>query len=234
MFRFKQFRVTDDGATMRVGTDGVLVAALAPTLPRGRILDIGTGCGVVALILAQHNPNSTVDAVEIDGQSAAVAAQNFANSPWSERLRVFGTSAQEFARTASGYDLIVSNPPFFADSLKSPHEKRNLARHNDSLTFDELATAVKQLLSPEGRFTAILPCNEADTLAETARNKGLFLLNSCNIYSKPQGNALRKVITMGSMETVETKISELYIHNSDGSFSEQYRSLTSDLYLWEK
>ena len=234
MFRFKQFCVTDDGATMKVGTDGVLVAALAPTLLRGRILDIGTGCGVVALILAQHNPNSAVDAVEIDGQSAAVATQNFANSPWSERLRVFGISVQEFAKTASGYDLIVSNPPFFSDSLKSPQEKRNLARHNDSLTFDELAKAVAALLTPDGTFTAILPCPEADDFIATAKAQNLFCQKEILVFSKPQGTPLRKVFVLGRKNAATPAVSQLAIYDSTGKYSEQYRSLTADLYLWEK
>lgn len=235
MFRFKQFCVTDDGATMKVGTDAVLLGALVESGKASAILDIGTGCGVIALIMAQRNPHAKVDALEIDAVSAKVAAENFGISPWSDRLRVCGTSAQEFARTSQHtYGCIVSNPPYFRHSLKSPSETRNMARHADTLPFDELAKAVAALLTPDGTFTAILPCPEADDFIATAKEQNLFCQKEILVFSKPQGTPLRKVFVLGRKNAATPAVSQLAIYDSSGKYSEQYRSLTADLYLWEK
>lgn len=234
MFRFKQFDVCDEGATMKVGTDAVLLAALADSEGAASILDIGTGCGVVALIMAQRNPSALIHAVEPDKRSAQCAMGNFEASPWSNRLSVFETTVQQFASSANRkYDCIVSNPPYFRHSLKSPSEKRNMARHSDTLPFDELAAAVEALLSPEGTFTAILPCPEADEFIATARGQNLFCQKEILVFSKPQGKPLRKVFVLGRNATAMPAVSQLAIYDNNGQYSEQYRSLTADLYLWE-
>ena len=220
---------------MKVGTDAVLLGALADSGKTSAILDIGTGCGVIALIMAQRNPQASVDALEIDSASANVAAYNFAISPWSDRLRVYGASVQEFARTSQRtYGCIVSNPPYFRHSLKSPSETRNMARHADTLPFGELAGAVATLLSPDGTFTAILPCPEADDFIATAKEQNLFCQKVISVFSKPQGTPLRKVIVLGRNATAMPAVSQMAIYDSTGGYSEQYRSLTADLYLWEK
>lgn len=234
MFRFKKFAVNDEGATMKVGTDAVLLAALADSDGAVSVLDIGSGCGVVALIMAQRNPSALIHAVEPDKASAKCAMGNFEASPWSDRLTVFETTVQHIAcTTRQKYDCIVSNPPYFRRSLKSPSEKRNMARHNDSLPFDELAAAVEALLSPEGTFTAILPCPEADEFIATAKGQNLFCQKEILVFSKPQSKPLRKVFVLGRNATAMPAVSQLAIYDNNGQYSEQYRSLTADLYLWE-
>lgn len=234
MFRFKKFAVNDEGATMKVGTDAVLLAALANSDGAASILDIGTGCGVVALIMAQRNPTAFIHTVEPDKASAKCAMGNFEASPWHDRLTIFENTVQHIASTTrQKYDCIVSNPPYFRRSLKSPSEKRNMARHSDSLPFDELSAAVDALLSPEGTFTAILPCPEADEFIATAKGQNLFCQKEILIFSKPQGKPLRKVFVLGRNATAMPAVSQLAIYDNNGQYSEQYRSLTADLYLWE-
>ena len=234
MFRFKKFAVNDEGATMKVGTDAVLLAALADSDGAASILDIGTGCGVVALIVAQRNATAIIHAVEPDKSSALCALRNFEASPWHDRLMVFEATVQHIASTTRHtYDCIVSNPPYFCHSLKSPSETRNMARHSDSLPFDELAAAVEALLSPEGTFTAILPCPEADEFIATAKGQNLFCQKEILVFSKPQGKPLRKVFVLGRNAAAMPAVSQLAIYDINGQYSEQYRSLTADLYLWE-
>ena len=233
VFRFKQFAIDDTGATMKVGTDAVLLGALAHCAGAANILDIGTGCGVVALIMAQRSANAAIHAVEPDTCSADCARKNFEVSPWSDRLAVFETTAQQFARTAERrYDCIVCNPPYFERSLKSPLEIRNKARHNDNLPFDELAGCVARLLANNGTFTAILPCAEAAHFISTAKEKDLFCKSKKLIYSKLSNNPLRTVFAMGREEYDTPQVSQVAIYNGDGQYSGQYRELTRDLYLW--
>ncbi len=134
-FQFKQFELFDDRSTMKIGTDAVLLGAWSNVENASRILDVGTGSGIIALMLAQRS-NTLVDAIEIDKNSARQAVDNFKLSVWENKLQVYNTSFQTFAASnTSTYDLIVSNPPFFADALKSDKSHRNLARHTDTLSF---------------------------------------------------------------------------------------------------
>ena len=158
-FRFKQFAVEQDDVAMKVGTDGVLLGAWANCEGAKRILDIGTGTGVIALQMAQRNAEAQIHAVEIDEAAAKRARANFDNSPWAERLNVEQTAVQEFS-PAEKFDLIVSNPPYFVDSLLPPDTKRSTARHTHDLTFEELDNAVARLLAGDGKFALILPVTE--------------------------------------------------------------------------
>ena len=158
-FKFKQFAVEQDDVAMKVGTDGVLLGAWANTDNAKRILDIGTGTGVIALQMAQRNPVAQIHAVEIDETAAHRARANFDLSPWAERMNVEQTAVQEFS-PAEKFDLIVSNPPYFVDSLLPPDAKRSTARHTHDLSFEELDSAVCQLLADDGLFALILPVTE--------------------------------------------------------------------------
>ena len=132
------------------------------------------------------------------------------------------------------FDVVTSNPPYFRHSLKSPSETRNMARHADTLPFDELAKAVTALLTPDGTFTAILPCPEADDFIATAKEQNLFCQKEILVFSKQQGTPLRKVFVLGRKNAATPAVSQLAIYDSTDGYSEQYRSLTADLYLWEK
>src|SRR5664279_2325982 len=144
-FRFRQFSVEDDQSTMRIGTDAILLGAWADPSKAERILDIGTGCGVIALMMAQKS-NARVDAIDINPESVEQACSNFTNSPWRERLTAFHRSFREHAKTADGaYDIIVTNPPWFTNSLRSNDERRNLARHHEDFDLSGLFEAANTM-----------------------------------------------------------------------------------------
>lgn len=175
-FSFKRFTVWQRRAAMRVGTDGVLLGAwFDPGGDGARMLDVGTGTGVIALMAAQRNPSARIDAVEIDAGSCADAAENFAGSPWAERLALFGESFVSFCGHATRkYDRIVSNPPYFVGSLKCPDPGRTRARHTDSLPHPELLAGAAGLLTEKGCLSVVLPADGADAFTGQAARYGLF------------------------------------------------------------
>ncbi len=175
-FRFKKFEVQQDGAAHLVGTDAVLLGAWADVTGVRSVLDIGTGTGVVALMLAQRSDDPVhLTAIEIHPPSAALARHNFAASPWSERLQVVEVSVQNFAQNIDQrFDLIVSNPPFFSELTFSPDPARQLGRHTASLSPGDLLEAVQKLLAPKGRFCVVLPALEAQRICELAVPMGLY------------------------------------------------------------
>ena len=227
-FKFKQFAVEQDDVAMKVGTDGVLLGAWAECEGARRILDIGTGTGVIALQMAQRNPTAQVQAVEIDETAARRARANFDNSPWAERLEVEQTPVQEFS-PAEKFDLIISNPPYFVDSLLPPDAKRSTARHTHDLTFEELDRAVCRLLAESGRFALILPEPEFERYAEQSQ---LHLVRRCNVHSV-EGGAIKRVMGEFSKDKpAKIEIESLAIEvERRGEFSADYRALTKDFYL---
>ena len=227
-FRFKQFSVEQDDVAMKVGTDGVLLGAWAECEGARRILDIGTGTGVIALQMAQRNPTAQVQAVEIDETAARRARANFDNSPWAERLEVEQTPVQEFS-PAERFDLIISNPPYFVDSLVPPDAKRSTARHTHDLTFEELDRAVCRLLAESGRFALILPEPEFERYTEQSQ---LHLVRRCNVHSV-EGGAIKRVMGEFSKDKpAKIEIESLAIEvERRGEFSADYRALTKDFYL---
>ena len=227
-FKFKQFAVEQDDVAMKVGTDGVLLGAWAECEGARRILDIGTGTGVIALQMAQRNPTAQVKAVEIDETAAKRARANFDNSPWAERLEVVQTAVQEFEPTEK-FDLIISNPPYFVDSLLPPDAKRSTARHTHDLTFEELDRAVCRFLAESGRFALILPEPEFERYAEQSQ---LHLVRRCNVHSV-EGGAIKRVMGEFSKDKpAKIEIESLAIEvERRGEFSADYRALTKDFYL---
>lgn len=187
MFRFKQFTVEDDGCAMKVGTDGVLLGAWVPIrrfrdvqkcLEMMDVLDVGTGSGLIALMVAQRMEEEyRVLGIDVDGEAVCQAAANFAASPWAEWLQVKQMSLQELGTNeeAQGtFDLIVSNPPYFVDSLKNPDAGRRLARHTDTLPFSELIACSARLLSPNGTLAVIVPAEAEEQLTALGRGQGLY------------------------------------------------------------
>lgn len=243
-FDFKRFSVSNEFSAQKVGTDGVLLGAWAALDGTERhILDVGTGTGVIALMLAQRTerpqvePGVTIVAIDIDAPSAQEAAANFNASPWSGRMAAFqgdfrglgGDAPHPLSFLKCPYDLIVSNPPFFTDSLKAPEARRSDARHSDILTFDDLLCGADTLLSPEGRLAVIYPATEAERLAGEALSAGLFPIRSCRVSTKA-GKASKRIMMEFSRQKKEPLSEELFIHEGDG-FSEAYRALTRDFYL---
>lgn len=231
-FRFKQFTVRQDGAAMKVGTDGVLLGAWAAlTGNERRILDIGTGTGVIALMAAQTAPAARIDAVEIDPEAFRQAAANFQNSPWKDRLRVFPVSIQEFSeRTEEKYDSILSNPPYFRNSLPSPDPLRTWARHSTELPYGELIGSVLRLLAPTGTFSVIYPGPEASLFQSLAAAVGLYCIRKTEVRTTEKKEPSR-ILMEFSTDRTETAANLLTIHTPDGGFTGEYIELTRDFYL---
>lgn len=236
-FRFKRFAVTQEKSAMKVGTDGVLLGAWCGVHESDRYaLDIGTGTGLIALMLAQrgeHHPLK-VDAVEIDADSAAEAAANVACSPWPDRICVSHCSVQDFAVTDKRYDIIVSNPPYFSDSLLPPDSSRTAARHSVSLSYKELLGAASGLLSEKGRFCVIIPHEHQDGFLQLASSFNLLPGRLTAVISKPGSKPKRALIELVCRPYAHVSPYEdkLQIESAEaGCYTAEYMSLTSDFYL---
>ena len=230
-FQFKQFFVKHDRCAMKVGTDGVLIGCWCPTRSTTRILDIGTGSGLIALMLAQRCPEAQIDAIDIDKDAAEQARENFAASPWAARLSVAQCALQEWQ--GRDYDLIVSNPPYFVKSLKNPNAARSTARHNDTLPFGELIRESVKRLTREGILTVIVPTEAEEELQQLATEQGLQCTNRCYIHPKPNRQAKRVMIAWQLYQSAElTEHTEtLILEDELGSRSHDYQQLTRDFYL---
>lgn len=240
-FEFKRFRVEQAGAAMKVGTDGTLLGAWARVDPRQeRLLDVGTGTGLIALMLAQRTEgwSAVVDAVEIDEGSFWQASDNFSESPWSGRLRAvhadFGDYAQQ-VHDVSGkgiYDHIISNPPYFTDSLKTPDPRRTAARHTDRLSYGELASLSAGLLTDTGLLSVIIPFDSEISFRREADRCGLYLSRRTIVRSLPQIPPKRVMLEFSRTRTIVPEENELLIETrSGGHYSKEYRILTKDFYL---
>jgi len=230
-FKFKQFIVYHDRSSLKVGTDAVLLGAWADVTGAKKILDIGTGSGVIALMLAQRS-SAQIDAIDIDEESFKQAKENFIGSPWSDRLRVQNISLKDFAATSTtNYDLIVSNPPYFTDSYKPTDPQRFSARHNDQLPINELAESVSKLLNESGKFCVILPVKEAGLLVSAFRNFKIYPEKELAVFSFTGKEVFRKLILFGSTETNCSR-DELIIETAPGQgYSKEYIKLTREYYM---
>lgn len=229
VFRFKQFAIDQSGVPMKVGTDGVLLGAwLRIDGTEHRILDIGTGTGVIAMMAAQRSTAEHIVGIDVESVSAKRAQANFEASPWHERLRAECVAVQEFA-TDVAFDLIVSNPPYFVDSLLPPDGGRTRARHTASLPFGELDEAMCRLLAPQGRAALILPPAEMERFAALARLK---MVRRCDVRSVPKSRVKRVMAEFAHSAAGVCLCETLTIETERrGEFSSEYRRLTKDFYL---
>ena len=229
-FQFKQFVVWHDKCAMKVGTDGVLLGAWTSIQGAHRILDIGTGTGLVALMLAQRSlSDSYIVALEIDVAAAEQAKENVSRSPWKNRIEVLQTDFI-FYHSAEKFDVIVSNPPYFVDSLACSDQQRNTARHNNSLTYETLFKGVSELLAKEGRFTIVIPSDVVDRVKLIAINYGIYAFEQLNVITKPGGTPKRTLISFSFKKQV-CLIEELLTEVSRHQYSEEYIALTREYYL---
>ena len=218
---------------MKVGTDGVLLAAWTEVAECNRILDIGTGTGLIALMLAQRNAKATIDAIDIDDGCIEQAQQNVERSPFAHQINVQKQSFQEYAATSPlPYNLIVSNPPFFQNSLKSPSHARNFARHDSTLSFADIIAQSSALLAEKGRLALILPHDCKQQIFDEAAKLGLNVLRITHVFPlthKPAKRILIELIKDNpiSLFTEDNLIIELSRHQ----YSEEFKALTNDFYL---
>jgi tRNA1Val (adenine37-N6)-methyltransferase len=229
-FSFKQFTIRQDKCAFKVGTDGVLVGAYADVAGAKRILDIGTGTGLIALMLAQRC-EAEIAAIEPDRDSYEQACSNIESSRWSSRVKAENTYLQNFKPAGIQIDLIVTNPPFFTDSLKNPDPVKAAARHKDTLSSDELLKGVTRLMAEGGRLQVIMPYAEGNIFIAEAQAYGLYCNNILKIKPLPSSEVMRLILTF-SRHRQKVKESFLTIeHGARHDFTELYINLTKDFYL---
>lgn len=229
VFKFKQFEVDQSGCAMKINTDGVLLAAMATSNSPKRILDIGTGTGVIALMLAQRFQQAQIEAVEIDEQAAATANKNFESSVFANRLHCTHISIQQYVPTPQ-FDLIVSNPPFFVNDLKNAEEKKGIARHADAIFFDELIVKVAAMLSDEGCFWFVLPIKQAQLLVEKGKAHGLFEQELIHLHSDAAKPEFRRIVSLGKTK-VALVPKHFYIYQAEKVYTPAYLTLLKDFFL---
>lgn len=229
-FQFKQFSVEDNKSTMKVGTDAVLLGAWTNVQNAKNILEIGTGSGVISIMLAQRS-EVKIEAIDIDKNSVDQASDNFKISPWDKHLSAKHFSLKKFMiENKNRYDLIVSNPPFFIDSLKSPNKNKTLSKHTDELSYSDLIQGLIHFLSPQGRACIILPYNESKSFINLARIENLYLNKQLLIKPKKDKVANRVLMEI-SFKKASLNENEIYLRELDNSFSDDYKNLSKDYYL---
>lgn len=229
-FRFKQFTVFQDRCAMKVGTDGVLLGAWCDVEEASSVLDIGAGTGLVSLMVAQRS-SAEVVGVELDAEAAAQAVENVERSPWKDRVSIVCSTIQAYASSSGRrFDRVVSNPPYFVDSQKSPVSGRSMARHADVLPYDELVSSVVSLMTPEGRFSVIIPTLDFPRLEGLAQKKGLHCVRRTDVHSTPVSPSKRVLAEFSFLERT-CVCYRLVLEREDHTRSEAYSHLTSEFYL---
>ena len=230
-FQFKRFTVCQQHCAMKVGTDGTLLGAwaAAPQAP-GRILDIGTGTGLIALMMAQRFPEALVTAIDIDEMAVSQAAENVAASPFADRISVVAADVQTF-RTAEKFDSIVCNPPFFEDSLTCPDPQRTEARHTVTLGYRQLMESVFRLLKDDGLFSVIIPTDCRARLESEAHLRGFFISRVCSIQTTPRKAPKRYMIEMTKQPVNEVDTTNGVLELSPQIRSDWYHELTKEFYI---
>ena len=227
-FRFKQFEIEQDRCAMKVGTDGVLLGAWAQG--GRRILDIGSGTGLISLMMAQRFPEAEVVGIDMDADACGQARENVMASPFRDRVEIVCCRLQDFGG-AGVFDAIVSNPPFFVDSLKNPDSKRTMARHTDSLPFRDLFAGVKRLLSDDGIFSAIVPVEVVEQFVAESCILGFYLIRKCGVRTVERKQPKRFMLSFAKHRILPYEEHVETMMDSQGNRSEWYRKITEEFYL---
>lgn len=231
-FLFKQFTVEQHKCALKVNTDAVLLGALAETKSSAKVLEIGTGTGVISLMLAQRFPDAIIHGVEIEKNAFDQTYNNFAASPWNERLSAFFSPFQKFSEKAdASYDLIVCNPPYYEGHLKTQHLERNIALHSDALSFIELGDGIINTLSQQGELYVILPARQMGILDGILSKKGLYPMMRVEIFDKPDSPVLRIVQSYSFTFNRSILQKKITIKNPDETYSLDYADLLKDFLL---
>ncbi len=234
-FHFKQFSLYHHKSSMKVGTDAILLGVWADVNSSETVLDIGSGCGIISLLIACRS-NAIVDAVEIDFASFEESTENFKNSDFSDRLSVAQTNFIDYVKTCKReYDLIISNPPFFSNNNFKPKDsQRKDARHTDALSFEKLCDGVSKILKAEGKFCVVIPRNERIKFLEVASLFNLHLQKQLSIHPKRNQAANRFNLQLGFDTPSEVQKENIYIRENDLTFTLQFVSLLKKYYIgWD-
>jgi tRNA1Val (adenine37-N6)-methyltransferase len=229
-FRFKQFTIHQDKSAMKVCTDSCIFGAWTVKHLNGakKILDAGAGTGLLSLMLAQKS-ECQIDSIELDPESAAQALENIMASSWSARIRLLEGNVLHYP-LPTDYDFIISNPPFFESDLRSPVEKKNKAKHNETLTLDELIVVIRNHLKITGTFSVLLPYHRSDYFEKLAATNGFFLWKKLTARQTPAHQPFRSFCLFGFQkpETIDSK--EMVIKNENGKYTGEFVDLMSDYY----
>lgn len=232
-FSFKQFNIQHDKCAMKVGTDGILLGAWASHNSCQRILDLGTGSGLIAIMLAQRYPQAQITAIELEAQAAQQAKQNAQQSPWAERIQIKHQSIQDFIlqgqQLNQRFDLIVANPPYFAAAMECGSKARNLARYQQNSHLDWLMLA-QSCLSPQGKISFILPFDAGNQLKTQAKQTALYCTEQVNIITK-QGKPASRMLLSFAQQGVTLAEQQLIIYQQNNQYSNEYKQLTKEFYL---
>lgn len=229
-FRFRQFGVQQGRSAMKVGTDGVLLAAWASIENAGSILDVGTGTGVIALICAQRNSEAEIAAVEMDSGSVLDARQNFSSSPWPSRLHLYKGDFLKL-NSSEKFDIIISNPPYFSDSLRAINPSRNAARHDDSLPAPAFMLKASDLLSADGKIAVIFPKTQMERWSHEASRFDFFPERICHVFTLPWKDSSRVMVEFSHRHPHEPRMESVLIEKSPGVWSETYKDLVRDYFI---
>lgn len=230
-FHLKPFSLCHHRSTMKVGTDSMLLGAWADIENIQSVLDIGTGCGIISLLLAAKS-NAKITAIDIDKDSIEEASENFKQSPFNIRMQALHADLNDFSKnTTQKFGLIVSNPPFFVNNLKPENEKRKIARHTESLTYTQLCEGVNKLLENDGRFCVVLPYDESRVFLKIAGKIDLFPKRQLVIFPREGMLPNRIIIEFSKRNEKEIESAKFTIRNSEEKFTQQYIDLLKDFYL---
>ncbi|HQV34797.1 MAG: methyltransferase [Flavobacterium sp.] len=233
MFNFKMFAIQQDRCAMKVGTDSVLLGAWCPIENNPfSVLDIGAGTGILSLMIAQRSNAEQIDALEIDEDAYEQCVENFENSPWRDRLFCFHAGLDEFVEEPEDeYDLILSNPPFYAENYKTENEQRDLARFQDAMPFEDLIEAADLLLSENGIFAVIIPHKEEERFIDLCAQAELFPIKVTRVKGSHNTPIVRSLLAFKRFELPVLSADELVIEINRHEYTNEYIALTKDFYL---
>lgn len=230
-FHLKPFSLSHHRSTMKVGTDAILLGLWAPVPQTGRVLDVGTGCGIISLLIASRC-RAQVEAIELDPDSSAEAAGNFKNSPYSHRMKMIEKDFSTFAKSQPGkYDLIISNPPFFISDLPPEDQKKKQARHHITLTYEQLIAGAAGLLTADGHLCVVIPYDKNLIFSDTAERYGLHPQKQQLIFPFRGSPPNRINLCLGFQKPEKVETGKFIIREEDKRFSKQYIEFLKDYYI---
>ncbi|MGM9869798.1 MAG: tRNA1(Val) (adenine(37)-N6)-methyltransferase [Sodaliphilus sp.] len=229
VFRFKQFSLLNDKTAMKVGTDGVLLGCWCDVCGAERVLDVGTGCGLIAIMVAQRNPHALIKGIDIDEGAVEEARYNAEQSPWANRISIQLTDFNEF-HSDEKFDLVVSNPPYFKNALHAPEPARNQARHMTGLSIEQLIMKSAELLSEYGRLCLVTPTELESEIMALCGERRLFITKKTKVFTKINSCA-KRVLWQICRQQEAPESADLYVYQADGKFTEEYIALCKEFYL---